>query len=176
MSTNKKTQVLFLIEKSDDQTSNQVFAFFPNDKYSTTNDGLFWCYSQIDQHSSCHIEHANHCKEATPEQYADLKSELESIDYDLEVVTRTNKRHNTTTIPIYHILTVKFIGPGLFLNSRIKIISERFKTSKTFEYGDQGNTLEQAEVWLMEHGFNIIGHGEGKAHMYVITDTFKSLK
>lgn len=77
----------------------------------------------------------------------------------------------------YHILIVKYIGPSNYTGSRIKIISERFKESKTIDYDHEANNaLEGAEKWLTGHGFNIIGHGEGKDHMYVITDTFISPK
>lgn len=77
----------------------------------------------------------------------------------------------------YHILTIKYIGPSNYNGSRIKIISERFKESRTIGYDHEfNNALEGAENWLENHGFNIIGHGEGRDHMYVITDTFISPK
>lgn len=82
-----------------------------------------------------------------------------------------------TTISNYHILTVKYLGPSNVNGSRIKIISERFKESKTIGYDHECNSArEGAEKWLLNHGFNIIGHGEGKDHDYVITDTFISPK
>lgn len=77
----------------------------------------------------------------------------------------------------YHILTIKYIGPSNVLGSRIKIISERFKESVTISYDYECNSaLDGAEKWLKAHGFNLIGHGEGKDHMYVITDIFISPK
>lgn len=77
----------------------------------------------------------------------------------------------------FHILTIKYIGASNYLPSRVKIISERFKTSKTIDYDHEfNNTLDIAENWLAAHGFNIIGHGEGSNNYYVITDTFKSPK
>ena len=83
-----------------------------------------------------------------------------------------------TTIPNYHILTVKLIGWSNTLPSRVKVISEIFNESVTFtfdtEYGN--DTCEQAEYWLKQNGFNVIGHAEGKGHYYVITDTFQPLK
>lgn len=92
---------------------------------------------------------------------------------------RKNTAHQMT-IPNMHILTVKFIGPGNVMGSRIKIISKRFKQSVTFDYshtGDNsGNTLEQAEYWLISHGFNITGHAEGEDHYYVISSTFEGLQ
>lgn len=83
---NKYTAVKFLIEKPEGDLPCQVFAFFPNDIYTHTSRGTFTSYAHVGQHSPCHIDYANECKEATPEQYADLKSELESIGYKLKVL------------------------------------------------------------------------------------------
>lgn len=88
--------------------------------------------------------------------------------------------HNTTTLPNFHVLIIKYVGQTNCLPSRVKIISERFKQSVTLSYGDEGNTLEQAEEWLIRNGHNVIGHGEGKGHSYVIcghiNNRFKSIK
>lgn len=87
---------------------------------------------------------------------------------------------NHTTLPNFHILTVKYIGYSNTLPSRVKIISERFKQSVTFSYGDEGGTLDQAEKWLIDNGHKVIGHGEGKGHFYIICESvnncFKPLK
>ena len=84
----EKTEVLFLIEKpEDDVIYNDIFAFFPKEKWKT-NTNLFTCYAHIGQHSACHIDYAKECKEATKEQYLDLQRELESIGYNLLI---TNK-------------------------------------------------------------------------------------
>lgn len=75
----------------------------------------------------------------------------------------------------FHILTVKYISQTNFKPSRIKIISERFKASKTIEYDHRfSNTLEIAEYWLEKNGFEIIGHAEGTNCYYVISNTFES--
>lgn len=75
------TLVKFLID--NDPTAFRVFGYFPglmhDKKYNLS-------YSTVGQHCPCSKEYANGCKEATPEQYADLKSELESIGYDLKIV------------------------------------------------------------------------------------------
>jgi len=77
----------------------------------------------------------------------------------------------------YHILTVKYIGQTNYSPSRVKIISERFKTSKMIEFdGELGYTLDNAENWLRNNGFDIVGCAEGKGHYYIITNTFKPLK
>jgi hypothetical protein len=43
------------------------------------------CYSHIGQHSQAAPEYIKRLKKATPEQYKDLKEELESIGYQLIV-------------------------------------------------------------------------------------------
>lgn len=79
--------------------------------------------------------------------------------------------HNKTELPNFHILTVKYISQTDLNPSKVKIISERFKESITFSYNsDRGDTLNQAEIWLIDNGHKIVGHGEGKGHSYVICD------
>jgi hypothetical protein len=85
----KPTKVIFLLEPTEEGTE-QVFAYFPEmyynrELYKTT----FTSYSHIGQHSGCHIDYAKECKEATPEQYQELKKELENIGYKLELTTLT---------------------------------------------------------------------------------------
>jgi hypothetical protein len=86
---------------------------------------------------------------------------------------------NTATFMLqnHHILIVKYIGQTNYTPSRVKIISERFKVSKTIEYDHEfNNTLDIAEDWLKKNGFELVGCGEGKGHYYIITSTFKPLK
>lgn len=85
----KKTDVKFLIEKPEGNLPCSVFAFFPKEKYNnigTDADKLFTCYAHIGQHSACHIDYVNECKQATKEEYKDLKEELESIGYNLNIL------------------------------------------------------------------------------------------
>lgn len=93
------TKVKFLIDRPEDEFTGEhergttgVFAYFPEkidlvdhwfDKNKTENRA---CYSHIGQHSGCHPDYANECKPATPEQYADLKKELEGLGYNLEII------------------------------------------------------------------------------------------
>lgn len=66
------------------EPDGNTFAYFPNDNH--TRDGEYkTCYSRIGQHSSCHPDYLKRCRKATPEQYSDLKTELESIGYNLTV-------------------------------------------------------------------------------------------
>lgn len=79
-------------------------------------------------------------------------------------------------IPNYHVLKVSFLGPTDYKPSRVKITSERFKMARIIDYDHEfRDTCAIAEDWLLRNGFNLIGHGEGNDHYYVITDTFKPL-
>jgi hypothetical protein len=83
-----KTKVLFLIEQEED--CDDVFAYFPEEVH---NGIIMTCYAHIGQHSACHPDYARDCKEATPEQYNDLKEELEkSVGYELEILNQTVKQ------------------------------------------------------------------------------------
>jgi PDZ domain-containing secreted protein len=93
----KKTNVIFLVEKTEGNLPCDVFAFFPKENYySKDNIGYGgvtkenWqdmkvCYAHIGQHSSCHIAYANACKKATIEEYTPLKKELEGLGYNLNI-------------------------------------------------------------------------------------------
>jgi len=164
------TKVLFLIHRDTDGTED-LFAFFPEEM---TYNNLLLCYSHVGQHSACSDVYADESREATPREYASLKIELEGLGYRLKILNQSAPTN-------MHILTIKYIGPGNVQNSRVKIISERFKQSVTFEFdGNNGNTLEQAEAWLIRKGHNVIGRGVGKGHYYVVCghvdNKFKPLK
>jgi predicted protein tyrosine phosphatase len=79
------TKVIFKKEGKD------VIAFFPehpgNDEFDVE------CYAHVGQHASAALAYLSACKPAKPEEYADLKAELESIGYKLEVIRRTSPRH-----------------------------------------------------------------------------------
>lgn len=79
-----KTKVLFLYNKKNDD----LFAFFPEEYYNKEHLGerFLTCYAHIGQHSACNSDYAKECKEATKEEYNDLKEELESIGYELEIL------------------------------------------------------------------------------------------
>lgn len=61
----------------------EVVAFFPD---TTDASGIMTSYMRVGQHGDASVEFAQDCKSAKPEQYADLKEELESIGYNLKVV------------------------------------------------------------------------------------------
>lgn len=83
----KTTKVLFLIEQSENGTGS-VLAFFPENLFTDRRKDVFECYSHVGQHSSCRIEYANECKQATGEQFTPLLNELLSIGYKLEVLNK----------------------------------------------------------------------------------------
>jgi len=75
------TEVQFRIFKGE------VLAVFPYTIESSLN---VMSYAHIGQHSSCvwFINENSHT--ATPEQYEDLKTELENLGYNLKVIKRRN--------------------------------------------------------------------------------------
>lgn len=87
--TKIKVKVKFLVhervESSEiEELDDDLFAYFPEMKdhgeYKTA-------YSHIGQHSACSPEYAKESRNATPEEYADLKEELESIGYIVDVLS-----------------------------------------------------------------------------------------
>ena len=76
-----------IIFKKDKET-NEIVAFMPYD--FQTWQGEFTCYAHVGQHSYSCYDYYRECKPATPEEYKDLKQELESIGYNVEVIKRIN--------------------------------------------------------------------------------------
>lgn len=81
------TKVMFLVNENDPENPD-VFAYFPeeihNGEYKTA-------YSHMGQHSAVHPQYAEESRPATPEEYVDLKAELENIGYNLEVLNAQNE-------------------------------------------------------------------------------------
>ena len=72
------TNVIFLIHPEHD---DEVVAYFPNEEWNL--DGDRTCYVHIGQHGACSPSYAEECREATPEEYADLHKELRDlVGYD----------------------------------------------------------------------------------------------
>ena len=65
----------------------EVTAVFP---YIVESPHNVMCYVHLGQHSVCNWNFNAVSKPATPEQYADLYKELESIGYKLKVIKRRN--------------------------------------------------------------------------------------
>lgn len=78
-----KTDVVFLrVPKG------RVMAYFPNENYNEDlyGDRVKMSYEHIGQHGSCDREYATDCEVASEKEYKDLKEELESIGYNLNVL------------------------------------------------------------------------------------------
>ena len=80
------------MEKDKDNTltifrkfpNDEVIALFVNHKYNYQ--GLCMSYMHIGQHGGANYSYVlNRTKLATPEEYSDLKTELESIGYNLKI-------------------------------------------------------------------------------------------
>ena len=82
-----ETVVIFRKEKSG-EFKGDIFALFPYEAYDFDKK-LCNCYQHVGQHSGANY---NHCIAtstlASPEEYADLKAELESIGYNLKIQKR----------------------------------------------------------------------------------------
>lgn len=83
----QKTKIRFLIEDQyetkDGQTVVEVLAVFPEIEEKPK---FVMCYACLGQHSSAHIDYVKGLKPATEEQYKELKNELETIGYNLEIL------------------------------------------------------------------------------------------
>jgi hypothetical protein len=84
-----KSKVVFLVNEADPKNPD-LFAYFPEENYDQT--GKFkMAYSHIGQHSAANPQYAADSREATPEEYADLKAELEGVGYNLEILNGINE-------------------------------------------------------------------------------------
>ena len=80
-----KTKVIFRKDKED----GDIIAVFPEDKQ---DNGMIGCYAHIGQHSTMSLDYYKKTIPATPEEYKDLKAELENkVGYNLEVVTKLDE-------------------------------------------------------------------------------------
>jgi hypothetical protein len=79
------TRVVFKMTPKGVHTDRECIAFLLD---AEANAGNLMSYMHVGQHSEASIEFCVACHLATPEEYADLKTELESIGYDLKVCKR----------------------------------------------------------------------------------------
>lgn len=100
-----KTYVVFLIHKEN----NELFAYFPYEKYHSYKSKIRTCYAHIGQHSACSPEYAKESRLATEQEYKDLRNELESIGYNLEILDGL-KRKNAISKIVYPV-NCKFGAP-----------------------------------------------------------------
>ena len=78
-----KTQVVFLFNERE----KDLFAFFLNEDYNDISSLTKVCYSHVGQHSACVMDYAKESRQATKDEYKDLKGELEGLGYNLELTT-----------------------------------------------------------------------------------------
>lgn len=68
------------------KSTNSVIALFP---YDTFGNGTCTSYEHVGQHGGANYSGVMEAtRPATPEEYADLKTELESIGYNLRVIEK----------------------------------------------------------------------------------------
>lgn len=92
----EKTNVQFYLatydaNESDEQPYKEVIAvFIDNEDSKWHKDEQFTCYTHLGQHSTCSQSFlAQNCRKIdvnSTEEYQDLKTELESIGYNLNIV------------------------------------------------------------------------------------------
>lgn len=84
MKEKTKTNVVFkmtpCIKNDGYELESSCIAFLLN---CSSNYGYILSYMHIGQHGEASVEFYHECVNATPEQYTDLKLELESMGYDL---------------------------------------------------------------------------------------------
>jgi len=66
---------------------DEVLAIFPNQLYNEQLYGkaMLDSYMHHGQHSACHVDMLDDLQDASEEQYKDLKNELETIGYNLDL-------------------------------------------------------------------------------------------
>lgn len=83
-----KTDVIFRCDKHGD-FKGVVFALFPHEV--STLSGSVTFYTHIGQHDSANYKGCiSKSRMATEQEYADLKEEMESIGYNLNIVKKQN--------------------------------------------------------------------------------------
>lgn len=90
----ERVPVLFRAERSG-QFKGDVTAVFPT-LPGTAEPWTMTCYAHIGQHGSCDQGWLHKTRPATPEEYADLKRELERqpYGYKLKVIQRITQAHH----------------------------------------------------------------------------------
>ena len=82
------TEVIFRVDKTKN-FNGTIFALMPYDIQN--RNGLISSYQHVGQHSSADY---NHCikssKPATEIEYTQLKNEMESLGYNIKVITKRN--------------------------------------------------------------------------------------
>ena len=79
------TTVIFRTLNPKEVQGGEVIALFPEEPHSFYRPEIV-CYMHVGQHFYCLYNDMIACsRPATPDEYADLKAELEDIGYDLDI-------------------------------------------------------------------------------------------
>jgi len=76
-------------------TNGNIIALFP-EELGTNNPATCSSYMHVGQHGACDPFIVYNTALATPGEYAELKEELESIGYDLDIIKRVRFSHRIT--------------------------------------------------------------------------------
>src|ERR1700760_3682255 len=74
------TPVVFRVHPSPKEHGSEVIAVFPCEPADMDGQTMT-CYAHVGQHGACSQDWYNQTRPARPEEYADLKAELESAPY-----------------------------------------------------------------------------------------------
>lgn len=126
-----KTDVMFLIHKPESELDQNLFAFFPNEKYNNTPN-LFTSYRHVGQHSACHLEYAEECVQASYAEYQFLLKELIGLGYNFNVlnsqVIEYHRKPTKAEIMFGHGVThYKDFLPEKYLNVKTGDLKSRLK-------------------------------------------------
>ncbi len=80
-----KVKIRFVYPRYPDGSGEVLAVFMGRGSVHYIGQLLRDCYAHIGQHGSCHWSFSRR-KRATPEQYAPLLQELQSIGYDVQIV------------------------------------------------------------------------------------------
>lgn len=73
--------------------SDEITAVFPFEEGIRNRDAIVSCYAHVGQHSTCHLDWVTeNTRAATPEEYADLKRELESAPFEYKFIVLEDLR------------------------------------------------------------------------------------
>lgn len=91
------TPVLFRVHRAPKTHGDEVTAVFPCEPADYVGQ-LMSCYVHVGQHGSCDFGWYLKTRPARPEEYADLKAELESAPYGyrLKIYQRINRKLRET--------------------------------------------------------------------------------
>jgi hypothetical protein len=86
MDTNDKTETRVIFKMTPKRCGDVECIAYLLD--CPANYGSVLSYMHVGQHGEACIDFMHDCTPAKPDEYADLKTELESIGYDLQIVKR----------------------------------------------------------------------------------------